>query len=457
VEFSTSQIKIFKRIQHSMIDVLIVSLIGSLLGVLTGLLPGISVSVILISSFFFLVQFDTLTIIVFYLSCLVVSQYMGSVSATLLGVLGETSSVPALKEGYTLNQQGRGTEALIISAWGSLTGSIIAVIIALILAGYVENVFLLNYTEIKIGFFVLLFFIMSLGSPNREWITLLQYIAGLFLGQIGYNARTDDMRFTFDTAWLANGIPILVFLVCFYAIPLLLNSLGSMEQSNKQIGTKKYFNIKEIINFIPFYSVIRGSIVGFFAGLIPYLTYVASSQFAWATEKFVQNKKYKNGNPECLAAAETANNAATLSCLIPFVYFMVPIQLSELILYDIVVSSGSKFTPYWIIENFIFVIVAFGFANVFGLIVGWPMGQMLAGFIQKHSKKVIWFAIIIMLSTVIMSGIQINQLDYYIALGLILFLIGWKVKHYDLMPLITAFILSKPLIMATEVYIQKIS
>jgi len=62
-----------------------------------------------------------------------------------------------------------------------------------------------------------------------------------------------------------------------------------------------------------------------------------------------------------------------------------------------------------------------------------------------------------MLSTVIMSGIQINQLDYYIALGLISFLIGRKVKHYDLMPLITAFILSKPLVMAAEVYIQKIS
>ena len=70
-------------------------LAGILLGFLAGLLPGINISFIMILSFPFLIGSDLQSVLIFYIAVMASSQYSGSISALLLGIPGETTSLPA--------------------------------------------------------------------------------------------------------------------------------------------------------------------------------------------------------------------------------------------------------------------------------------------------------------------------------------------------------------------------
>jgi putative tricarboxylic transport membrane protein len=438
------------------ISALFATIAGGLIGIATGLLPGISMTLVMIMLFAVLVMFDPVSICCFYISCLVVSQYMGSVSSSLLGILGEASSIPAMREGYQMTQHGRGNEALAISAWGSLVGGIIALIMALLLFSWVEYIFAINYVEIKLLFFVLLFGVLIAGSSNQKWITLLQITLGVLLGKVGWNQYTNQTWGTFNIDILSNGIPTVVVLCCFYAIPLLL-SVPHVDDGKNSHPQKKYLTINQIWNILPKFSIVRGTIVGFFTGLIPYLTYVAASKFAWALEKKYAGANYQVGHAPSLAAAETANNSGALTSLLPFLVFMVPIQLSEIVLLDIINSTGQSFSPGWITQNsnILYLIMSFGIANIIGFIFSWPLGQHVTTVAFRYKKLVTMIAIVVMLATVIVSGYSIDQSMYYLVLGAIAGLLGWYSRQWDVVPFVTAFLLSKPLELVLIVSMQK--
>jgi TctA family transporter len=438
------------------LTLLITAVVGSLFGVIVGLLPGIGMTAAMITSFFYLTKFDPIVICCFYLSCLTVSQYMGSVSATMLGVLGEASSIPALAEGYSMNQQGRGREALAISALGSWIGSFFAVALAVVLASQLQHVFVLNYTEIKLAFFGLLFLLMVLGSSNHWLVSVGMIMVGYAVGKIGWNPYSNQTWGTMNIDVLASGIPEVTVLVCFYSLPLLLAT--QFNQNNSITNSESSIKLLQGWRLLPKLAVIRGSIVGFLSGLIPFLTYVASTKFAWSVERFLDRKNYQLGHAPSLAAAETANNAAALTSLLPFLLFMVPIQLSEIVLLDIIDMSGHRFTPDWIMQPGILfgLIFAFFVANVVGVIFAWPLGQKIVTLINQYQKHIVVFSVVLMLAAVVQTGAEVGQITYYIASGTVLFAIGMWARRWDVVPFVSAFMLSKPMELVFDIAVQKL-
>jgi putative tricarboxylic transport membrane protein len=439
-----------------MLTLLITAVVGSLFGVIVGLLPGIGMTAAMISLFFYLTKFDPIVVCCFYISCLTVSQYMGSVSATMLGVLGEASSIPALAEGYEMNRQGRGREALAISALGSWIGSFFAVVLAVVLASQLQHVFVLNYTEIKLAFFGLLFLLMIMGSSNRWWISVAMIVVGYMVGKIGWNPYSNQTWGTMGIDVLASGIPEVTVLVCFYSLPLLL--AAQIDQSHSIKNAEQNIRLFEGWKLLPKLAVIRGSVVGFLSGLIPFLTYVASTKFAWSVERFLDKKNYKLGHAPSLAAAETANNAAALTSLLPFLLFMVPVQLSEIVLLDIIDMSGHRFTPDWVLQSGIFagLIFAFFVANVIGVIFAWPLGQKVVSLINRYQRHIVVLSILLMLAAVIQTGLEVGQIAYYVSAGIVLFAIGIWARRWDVVPFVSAFMLAKPMELVFDIAMQKL-
>jgi len=423
---------------------------GAFFGLVAGLLPGINNTIVLTGLFFLLVQQDLTTICAFYISCLVVSQYMGSVTATLLGIPGESSSLPALTEGYAMHQNHQGHRALFVSAWGSLFGSLIAVSLALLSFPLVENLFLLSYTEVRITFMILLLIILISSSKNPYLLSIVLIVAGYALGQIGFNPFTAKTWGTFDNEYLAGGIPKMVVIIFFYALPMVLQNLKNIPGS---VNLKT--NSQSTLGSLPAASVLRGSIIGFFAGLIPNLTYVASTKFAWVVERWLQKKNYRVGDQKCLAAAETSNNSAVLTSLLPFLIFAIPIQLSEVVLLDIIRTTGQTFDINWFKNNLSTLILAFLAANLIGWCLALPAGRLTVSLFVRYNYLVIVLAIAMMFTGVFVSAAEIDQIGYYLSVALISFVIGWTLRKYDVTPLIFAMVLSSPVSLTLDIIQQK--
>ena len=145
------------------IDIAIM-LLGIAFGLLAGMLPGVGNVVTLMLVYPFISDYNLFQIILFYLCLACSAQYTGSVVATTLAVPGETSSLPAVKEGHAMFRDGRGNYAISNSAIGSFVGSGIASIIMLgflPLAVYFIAEFYNTHIQVIILCLVSIFMIMT--------------------------------------------------------------------------------------------------------------------------------------------------------------------------------------------------------------------------------------------------------------------------------------------------------
>lgn len=426
---------------------------GTMLGLLAGLLPGINNTMILLSLFFVLPSFDLTIICAFYIACLVTSQYMGSVTATILAVPGESSSLPALAEGHALHQIGRGWLALWTACWASFVASTIAVVLALIMSPLVSHFVVLSYTEVKALFFMAVFLLLVISSGNAwPWNTALLAM-GIAVGQVGFNPYNAETWGTWGNDYLAGGIPKMPVIIFMYAIPLLLSGAGTRLQHCDTIRDDRACTIK---NF-PVWSTVRGSLIGFVSGLIPNLTYVFSTKFAWVYEKWHWRRTYVQGDHRCLAAAESANNSAVLTSLLPFLIFAVPIQLSEVVLLDIINLSGQHITMAWMTDNVHKLLLAFALANIFAAMFALPLARQTLALVSRHNGVIIPAVIVVMSTTVLLHGHNISQQGYYVVVSSISLLLGLILHRakVDVTPFIFGLVLSMPVSLVFDVIQQK--
>jgi putative tricarboxylic transport membrane protein len=151
------------------------------------------------------------------------------------------------------------------------------------------------------------------------------------------------LNFSFGQNWLEQGLVIpLIITVCF-VIPNLWSNLSNLDQK-----FKKLFIFKNTIGYIFFllmkhkWAIIRGTSIGLVCGLIPGVGTSISSNMSWNFEKSLKSSASKQ-----LAAAESANNSAMISCLIPLILFGIPILASENFIIQIMESKGQSIGISW--------------------------------------------------------------------------------------------------------------
>ena len=104
---------------------LLLALIGCVLGMLVGILPGFgpaaATSLLLPITF----TLGPAAAIIVLAAILYGAAYGGTITAVLLNVPGETSSVATTLDGYRMARQGKGGRALAIAAIGSFIGGLV--------------------------------------------------------------------------------------------------------------------------------------------------------------------------------------------------------------------------------------------------------------------------------------------------------------------------------------------
>lgn len=306
--------------------------LGISIGMMVGVLPGIGPTAAIAILFPFTYYLDNVTSSLIMMTGIYYgSMYGGSITAILLKLPGEISSVIAARDGHAMALRGQAGAALGITAIGSFVGGCIATICIAIFTPMLIKVVL----SIQIvDYFSIIFFglicscIFSQGTLLKSLIMLL---LGIMLGTIGTDIQFGEVRFIFDMWYLASGLPLMTLVMGLFGIAEILHHYfhGDLSKSLKYKKQIKIFSKESITKMkTAWSSIIRGSGIGSFVGVLPGGGAILSSFVAYMVEEKISKtpSKFGNGEIKGLASAESANNAGAQTSIIPLLCLGFPVN-----------------------------------------------------------------------------------------------------------------------------------
>ena len=403
--------------------------LGIVLGVLSGLIPGVGKFILILMIWPLLGDFSVIELLMMYVSMSAISQYIGSLPAIVYGIPGEGSSYPAVVESKFLDTESKVSQAISGSAFGSMFGGIIVVIFCYLLADYADS--LKYFFSTKILVFLLLFvvFVMIFTMGNSKLGNIVMIVTGLTLGLIGNNSYLGIDFLTFGSSHMWAGLPMPVVLICLFAIPQIAYYLDDSIES----GKAKTYEITKVYFLNPL-GLLGSSIVGFFGGLVPGLSAVFSSAFAYGLSTLFTKNPVKR-----IVVSETANNAGAFSQILPLLIFGVPIIGSEALLLFFMEQKGFSIHPFSFSDVIPTLALTLMFVNFIGFLLAWPFSKHVNLFYAIDTKKVMIILLICLIGVVVYTGYIKYSTLYYITVFLVLAPIGVMLRKVDTLPLVFAF------------------
>ena len=309
-------------------ETLLLALLGCVLGTVIGALPGLGPSngVAILIPLAFALGLQATPALVLMTSVYYGAMYGGRISSILLNIPGDEPALMTTLDGYPMAQQGKAGEALVLSGVASFVGATFATIGLIFLAPLLSRVAYLFGPAEYFALFMLAFCTLGgLAGKNQAKATVAACI-GLGLAMIGLDSNTGMERLTFGSLHLLEGINFLVAIVGLFAITEVFVYVESQGRQSA-IGVK----LSNII--VPFrdiidsrWTMLRGSVIGFIAGILPGAGASLGSFLAYIAEKRISKnpESFGKGNPKGVAAPEAGNNAAAGGALIPMLTLGVP-------------------------------------------------------------------------------------------------------------------------------------
>lgn len=254
------------------------------------------------------------------------AMYGGSTTAILINTPGENSSVCTTLDGYQMAKQGRAGPALAICAIGSFVAGIISCIGLVFMAVPLAE-FALKFSPAG-QFSLMILGLCALSSLAGKSVikAFMMTTVGLILSTVGVDPISGVARMTFNYSELYGGIEFLTLAVGMFAIGEVFKTIltrdyaeGDIIQVGSLMPTKQ--DLKD--SAVP---ILRGSLLGFFQGLVPGCGATLSSFMAYTVEKKLSKNKanFGKGAIEGVAAPESANNGASGGAMIPLLTLGIP-------------------------------------------------------------------------------------------------------------------------------------
>jgi putative tricarboxylic transport membrane protein len=433
-----------------------VMLLGLALGYLTGLIPGIGLVILLLVSYPMLITWDLFHLLLFYMSAASAAQFSGSVIATTMGIPGESSSLPAVKEGNAMFYSGRGHFAISSAAMGSAVGAFLACGGVILILPLAVDVILEYYSyQMQLALVTIASGIIIF-MQGHSWIQNFGvFLLGMFLASIGWNDIPHGIMYQswFPYDYLPDsvkfGLPFFPVVVALFVIPVLWQS-WNIEQEMK-INDSRYkdpdgilVHIKEFVKNIT--SALRGTAIGVVGGLIPHVGVPLATNVSYGIEKSMGKRAgtyNTKGDIKSLTSAETANNAAVFMQLMPLVLLGIPITTSEAILVSIIERTSYGLTLEQTVQSGMFTTLVMFFiaVNVICFLLSWPLVKFVTWIGQVPLKYVFGLTIAILVFLVYWQGNREMEGMYYIGTFLALAPLGWLLRRTEPIILVIGFVL----------------
>jgi len=425
-------------------DNLILVFVGCVLGTLVGVLPGIgpvaAISILLPLTY----QLTSAGSIIMLAGIYYGVMYGGSTTSILVNVPGETASVVTCMDGYQMARQGRAGSALGIAAFGSFIAGTIGLIGLQFIAEPLSAIALKFGPPEYFAIILLGFVFVSYLSQGSMLKAGIMAFLGLTLSSVGLDPITAQQRMTFGVLSLYEGIGIAPMAMGLFGVAEVFNSM-------EKTTSVKVLKVK-IKNLFPTkldwlqskWAILRGTLIGFFLGILPGGGPVLSTFIAYGVEKrvAVNPERFGKGAIEGVASPEAANNAATSTSFIPLLTLGIPPNVVLAVLYGAFLIHGVVPGPLLIKEHpdvFWGLLGSMYIGNVMLLILNLPLIPLWVQVLRIPDR--VLYPVILLFCVI--GAYSINNNVFDIIVMVIFGILGYLFKKfgYEAAPLILCFVL----------------
>ena len=303
------------------------SFIGVLVGTIVGVLPGLGPTATMAIMLPFTLKYGATTGLIMMTGVWYGAMYGGSTTSILVNIPGEAASVVTCIDGYQMCKKGRAGAALALVAVASWVAGTLGILGLQFFAPLLGNAALSFGPPEYLAFMILAFVLLSNLSSDAPLKGALMIAFGLFVSSIGINPLDSFPRFTFGWDELMMGVDFLPIAMGFFGISEILNI--AMETyvvpEVKKIRFKDLYPNREE-GRRSLWPTLRGSVIGFFVGLLPGPCTVISTFVSYSIEKKISRtpQEFGQGAVEGVVAPEAANNSAVMGSMIPLLTLGIP-------------------------------------------------------------------------------------------------------------------------------------
>ena len=399
---------------------LMLAIIGCFIGTIVGALPGLGPSngVAILIPITFTMGLDATASLVLLTAVYYGAMYGGRISSILLNIPGDEPAMMTTLDGYPMAKNGRAGDALVISGFASFVGALLATLALAIVAPSLARVAYVFGPAEYFALYLLAFCTLGGVASKNQAKAALASCVGLGIAMIGVDHTTGMTRYTGGNLHLMDGIDFLVAIVGLFAVSEVFFFIESHGKNSSLGVTLEKVTIPWSDIFHTRWTMLRSSIVGFIAGVLPgagaslgsFLTYMMEKSIAGNREKF------GTGVAKGVAAPEAGNNAAAGGALVPMLTLGVPGSGTTAVLLAVLMTLNITPGPtlfadrpdvVWgliaslIIANFVLLFMNVPMVKVFVRILQVPPAMLLPGvtmvsFVGIYSLSGSYFDLLLM-------------------------------------------------------------
>ena len=404
---------------------------GTLLGLVVGILPGLGGTSGLALVLPFVYSLEPSYALAMMIGVLAPTTTSDTFPAVLMGIPGTAGSQATVMDGFPLSKKGMAARALSAAFCSSLMGGVFGALILSISIYYaIPIIMAFGFGE---QFLLIILALLMVGALTGENFIkgVTACILGLIIGSIGSAPITGDLRFTFGTLYLVEGVPIVIVGLGLFALPEIVGLLDTKGAIAKALKNEEgwFRGIKDV--FKNWFLVLRCSSIGCIVGALPGLggTVVDWIAYSHLRQTSKDTSNIGKGDIRGVIAPESANNAKEGGALIPTLLFGIPGSGNKVLLLGgfilIGIEPGLEMVTTHLDLTYL-MIWSLAIANILG--AGLCIG--FASHISKLTLVRYYILAPVMIVLIFFATFNINR-DWYDFIGLLGFgLIGITFKAF---------------------------
>lgn len=407
-------------------------LIGVFMGLILGAIPGLGGLVGLTILLPFTFDFDPTLALPMMIGLLSVTTTSDTIPSVLFGVPGTAASQATILDGYPMAQRGEAGRAFGAAYMASMIGGIFGALV-LAVSIYALGPVVLAFESPE--FFMLgIFGIAMVGTLSGKFPLrgISVGFLGLLLSMIGLDPQIGLPRWTFDSIYLLDGLPLVTVALGLFAIPEVADMVikgTQIADMPKEALAGRAQGMRDAFREWPL--VLRCSAMGVWVGAIPGLGGSVVDWFAYGHARQTcrrASETFGKGDVRGVIAPECANNAKEGGALIPTILFGIPGSASMAILLVAFLMMGLQPGPAMITTNLdktYLMIWTLAVANVFGT----ALCLLSTPYLAKVASIRIHLLAPVVVVVVYLAAFQVTR-ELGDLLALLLFsLLGWFMKR----------------------------
>ncbi len=303
--------------------------LGVTIGLVLGVIPGLGGLVGLSLLLPFTFNMDPYTALAFLMGLQAVVVTSDTIPAVLFGVPGTVGSAATILDGFPMARKGEAGRAFgaafASSVLGGLFGAFLLALAVPVLRPIMLEIGSPELLAICV-FGLSLVAVLSGGTPLKG---LAAACIGLMVATAGDDPQTGTLRWTFDSLYLWDGLPVVPLALGLFAIPELADMVIARRKiaGDAELGSRwsQLQGVGDVLRNK--FLVLRCASIGSSLGAVPGIGASVIDWIAYGhalrTEKDAR-RSFGKGDVRGVIASESSNNAKEGGALVPTIAFGVP-------------------------------------------------------------------------------------------------------------------------------------